>query len=186
MKLYLFLFCFILGSCTSLPKTMRNANVTDVTYTQASQNIDNHKDVLVRWGGVIIDVENEENFSLVQALFYPLSYSGRPQPNKPSGGRFVIKSEEFLDPVVYAKDMEITVVGTLNGNIQRMVGKKAIQVPLIQSTAIHLWPKDQNSYYGHGPYYGGYGPYFGMYGPHAHPFLFRGGWGGGYYRPYWY
>lgn len=96
---------------------MRNANVTDVTYTQASQNIDNHKDVLVRWGGVIIDVENEENFSLVQALFYPLNYSGRPQLNELHGGRFVIRSTEFLDPVVYAKDKEITVVGALNGKI---------------------------------------------------------------------
>ena len=186
MRLYLFLFCLFLGGCTGLPKAMRDANVTDVTYTEGSQNIDSHKDVLVRWGGIIIDVENEENFSLVQALFYPLSYSGRPQPDKPNEGRFVIKSKEFLDPVVYAKDMEITVIGKLNGNIQRMVGKKAIQVPLIQSMAIHLWPKDQNSYYGHGPYYGGYGPSFGLYGPYTHPFLFRGGWGGGYYRPYWY
>jgi outer membrane lipoprotein len=82
MRLYLFLFCLFLGACTSLPKTMRNANVADVTYTQASQNIDGHKDVLVRWGGIIIDVENEENFSLVQALFYPLSFSGRPQQDK--------------------------------------------------------------------------------------------------------
>lgn len=165
---------------------MRNANVTDVTYAQAIQNLDNHKDTLVRWGGVIIDVENEEKFSFVQALFYPLGYSGRPQLDNPNGGRFVIKSTEFLDPIVYAKDKEITVVGALNGKIERTVGKKTIQVPLIQSTAIHLWPEDQNSYYGHGPYYGGYGPYFGMYGPYTHPFLFQGGWGGGYYRPYWY
>ena len=164
MKIYLFLFCLFLGACTSLPKTMRDANVKDITYNQASQNIDSHKDVLVRWGGIIIDVENEENFSLVQALFYPLSYSGRPQRDKPNGGRFVIKSEKFLDPVVYAKDMEITVVGTLNGNIQRIVGKKAIQVPLIQSTDIHLWPKDQNSYYGHGPYYGSFDFSLSLYG----------------------
>jgi outer membrane lipoprotein len=43
---------------------MRGAPVTDVTYAQAIQNLDNHKDTLVRWGGVIIDVENEEKFSL--------------------------------------------------------------------------------------------------------------------------
>ena len=186
MKIYLFLLCLFLGACTGLPKSMRDTNVTNVTYTQASQNIDSHKDVLIRWGGIVIDVENEENFSLVQIMFYPLSYSGRPQPDKLSGGRFVIKSNEFLDPVIYAKNMEITVVGTLNGKIQRIVGKKTIKVPLIQSTTIHLWPKGQDSYYGHGPYYGGYGPNFGIYGPYTHSFLFRGGWGGGYYRPYWY
>ena len=179
MKPYLFLSCLLLGACTSMPQVMKDARVVDVTYVQVSENIDSHKDVPVRWGGIIIDVENEENFSLVQALFYPLSYSGRPQLDEPQGGRFVIKSTEFLDPVVYAKDKEITVVGTLNGDIQRMVGKKTIRVPLIQSTAIHLWPKYQSNY-GYGGY--GYGPYYGSYG---HPFLFRGGWGR-HYRPYWY
>lgn len=186
MKICLFLLSLFLGACTSLPKVMSDANVTDVTYTEASQNIDGYKDTLVRWGGIIIDVENEETFSFVQVLYYPLSYLGRPQRDKLNAGRFIIKSKEFLDPVVYAKDLEITVVGSLNGNIQRMVGKKAIQVPLIQAIAVHLWPKEKNSYYGYGPYYGGYGPYFGIYNPYAHPFLFRGGWGGGYYRPYWY
>jgi len=46
------------------------ARVVDISYAQASQNIDNHRDVSVRWGSVIIDVENEENFSLVQAFSY--------------------------------------------------------------------------------------------------------------------
>ena len=175
MKKYLFLFYSLLGACTSLPQAMKNVHVVDLTYSQVSQNIDSHKDTPVRWGGVIIDVENEENFSFVQILYYPLSYSGRPQPDELHGGRFVIKSTEFLDPVVYAKDKEITVTGVLNGKIKRLVGKKIIQVPLIQSSGIHLWPE------GNG--YGGYGSYY--HGFYGHPYLFRGGWGR-YYSPYWY
>lgn len=179
MKLrLLFLSCLLLGACTSLPQTMKDAHVADISYSQVTQNIDSYKDVPVRWGGVIIDVENEESFSLIQVLFYPLSYSGRPQSDELHGGRFVIKSTEFLDPVVYAKNKEITIVGTLNGEIERTVGKKIIQVPLIQSSDIHLWPERQNNYG-----YGGYGPYY--YGSYGHPFFFRGG-GGRYYRPYWY
>jgi outer membrane lipoprotein len=179
MKPYLLLPCLFLGACAGLPQAMRDARVVDISYAQANQNIDSHKNVSVRWGGVIIDVENEEEFSLVQALFYPLDYLGRPQLDEPHGGRFVIKSTEFLDPVIYAKDREITVVGTLNGSIERTVGKKGIHVPLLLSAAIYLWPIYQNNYYGYGPYYGGYGPYYG------YPFLYRGGRGGGFYRPYW-
>jgi outer membrane lipoprotein len=107
-----------------MPKAIQNMNVEDITYSQASQNIDSYRNVPVRWGGIIIDVENEKDFSLVQVLFYPLNYSGRPKLNDPHGGRFVIKSTEFLDPVVYAKDKEISVVGVLDGDIQRTVGKK--------------------------------------------------------------
>lgn len=182
MKPYLLLSCLLLGSCASMPQAMKDARVVDISYAQASQNIDSYKDAPVRWGGVIIDVENEENFSFVQALFYPLNYSGRPQLDELHGGRFVIKSTQFLDPVIYAKDRKITVVGTLNGEIERTVGKRIIRIPLILSTATHLWPKYQNNYYGYGGYGYGYGPYYGSYG---HPFLFRGGWGR-YYRPYWY
>jgi len=165
-----------------MPQAMKDARVVDIPYALASQNIDSYKDVPVRWGGIIIDVENEENFSLVQALFYPLNYFGRPKLNGLYGGRFVIKSAEFLDPVIYANGREITVVGTLNGDIERTVGKKVIRVPLILSTATHLWPKYyHNDYYGYGGYGGfggyGYGPYFGYYGYPAY-------WGR-YYRPYW-
>ena len=170
MKICLSLFCLLLGACTNMPKTIQNMNVVDITYSQASQNIESHRNVPVRWGGIIIDVENEEDFSLIQVLSYPLNFSGRPQLDDSHGGRFVIKSTEFLDPMVYAKDNQISVVGTLDGDIQRTVGKKIIQVPLIQSMGIHLWPKRQNNHYGFGPHH-----YY------SYPF-FRGG----YYYPYRY
>ena len=163
MKPYLFLSCLLLGACTSMPQAMKDARVVDIPYALASQNIDRNKDVPVRWGGVIIDVENEENFSLVQVLFYPLNYSAHPRLDKPNEGRFVIKSAEFLDPVIYAKGREITVVGILNGSIERTVGRKVIQVPLILSTAIYLWPKHyHNDYYSYGYGYI-YRPYFEYY-----------------------
>ncbi len=182
MKRYILLICVLLSACAGLPAAVKNVPVADLTYSQASQNPNSYKDIPVRWGGVIIEVENEENFTLVQVLSHPLNYYGRPQLTKPSEGRFVIKSSEFLDPAVYAKDKEITVAGTLKGDIERTVGKKTIRLPLLSSTAIYLWPVFQsNPYYGYGyPGYGGYGmnPYFG-YGYYGSPFW------GGYYRPYW-
>ena len=188
MRSYLLLSCLLLSACAGLPATIRNVPVADITYSQASQNLNSYKDTSVRWGGVIIEVENEENFTLVQVLSHPLNYYGRPQLSKPSEGRFVIKSSEFLDPAVYAKDKEITVAGTLKGDIERTIGKKTIRLPLLFSAAIYLWPVFQNNpYYGYGyPGFGGYGgyggyginPYFG-YGYYGNPFW------GGYNRPYW-
>ena len=141
-KLFLLLFCIFLGACTGLPQTMKNTNVENVTYAQDIQNIEAHNGSSVRWGGVIINVENKDSFSLIQTLFYPLDYSGKPQLDKTSQGRFVIKSTDFFDPMIYVTNRKITVVGTLNGDIERMVGERTIRVPLIQSSAIHLWPKD--------------------------------------------
>jgi outer membrane lipoprotein len=181
MKSYLSIIglLFLLNGCTSLPPAVRDYPVREVSYQVVSQNIEAYKDVPVRWGGAIIDVENEKDFSLVQVLFYPLDHKGYPQINQKSEGRFVIESSEFLDPAVYAKDTEITVAGMLKGDIERTIGNKTIRVPLISATAIYLWPKDYRyNYYGPGRY--GYppSPYFGYYG---YPFFFRG-----YYGPYRY
>jgi len=142
MRPYLLMICLLLSACASLPQAMKNVPVTDITHAQAIENMDTHKDAPVRWGRVIIDVENNENYTLIQALLYPISYLGRPNLAKPNGGLFIIRSEKFLDPLIYAKENEITVVGTLNGYKERKVGKKIIRVPLIQSEAIHLWPEN--------------------------------------------
>lgn len=184
MRRYSLLICLLLSACAGLPSAVKDVPVRDVSYSQANQNLNSYKDTSVRWGGVIIEVENEQNFTLIQVLSYPLNYYGRPQLNKPSEGRFVIKSAEFLDPAVYAKDKEVTVAGTLQGDIERTIGKKTVRLPLLVSKAIYLWPVYQNypSYgYGYPGYgYGGYGfnPYFG-YGFYGGPYW------GGYYRPYW-
>jgi outer membrane lipoprotein len=174
MRFHLTLACLFLSACSGLPSAVKNVPVKDVSYNEASQNPDAYKGTPVRWGGVIIDVDNEQNYTLVQVLSHPLTFSGRPDVAKPSGGRFVIKSSEFLDPAVYEKDREITVAGILEGDIERTVGKKTVRVPLVSSTAHYLWPVYQNV-----PYGGSFGPYFG-YGYYGSPYY----WGAPYYWPY--
>ena len=176
MKLYLFLPYLLLSACAGLPPTIKNAPALPISYYQVSHNINDYKDAPIRWGGVIINVENEAQSSLMQVLFYPLDNSGRPQLNQPAEGRFVVKSPEFLDPAIYTEDKEITVAGAISGNIERTVGKRIIQVPLISATAIHLWPIYANryGYRNSGPY-----PFFGY--PGYYPF-YRGGFYGPYYR----
>ena len=104
----------------------------------------------------------------MQVLYYPLDNYGHPQTTKSYSGRFVFKSSEFLDPAVYKKDTEITVAGTLIGDLDRTVGKKTLRLPLLIATTLYLWPQyDRSNYYdnfnyGHG-YYGAYPYYWGNY-----------------------
>jgi outer membrane lipoprotein len=133
------------GACTSTPPTstpplttmlgarsiqssITDAHVVNVPYNEANS----HKDDVVRWGGLIVDIENEENHSLIQVQFYPLNESGHPQLDQPSEGEFVIKTTEFLDQeTYYFKHSEITAVGTLNGYVKRRVQGEDVSVPLI-------------------------------------------------------
>lgn len=179
MKWYLLPICLLLNACSSLPPAIRNPPLYDISYTQAIQKIASYKDAPVRWGGVIIDVENEQNFSLVQVLSYPLDSEGEPETDQQAEGRFLIKSPEFLDPAVYTKDTKITVAGTLGGDMERTIGKKVVRLPLVSASTIYLWPVYVYSPYyydsfgyGYDPFYGGYPYYWGnYYWPSASPFV---------------
>ncbi|WP_394753773.1 Slp family lipoprotein [Crenothrix sp.] len=186
MKSLLISSCLLLSACSHLPPAIENPPPVEITYDQAIHNINAYKNTLVRWGGVIIDVENEEYQSYIQVLLYPLNSYGRPQLDQTNSGRFIINSPSFLDPVVYSKNTEVTVFGALLGEVDRTVDKKTLKLPVVLSQIIHLWPKyDPSTFYGgYGMGYGGFGPYNGYYGG------MRGGWGnypyyGGYYSPFY-
>ncbi|MDP2225181.1 Slp family lipoprotein, partial [Nitrosomonas sp.] len=147
MKIFCLLPLLLLSACTGLPPSIANAPATEVSYRQVSVDSNSFKDVPVRWGGVIIDVENEAHDSMLQIVSYPLDYTGRPQIHRAGEGRFVVKSPEFLDPAVYIKDKEITIAGVITGDTELTVGKRIIRVPLLSATAIYLWPKLTNYNY---------------------------------------
>ena len=153
MKLYLISICLLLSACASLPPAFEEAPVTNVTYDQVREDLEGYNKTLVRWGGVIVDVDNVENASLMQVIHYPLDYYGRPQLSKPSEGRFVIKSAELLDPEAYAAERELIVLGVIAGEIERtMRNETRVWLPLINATAIHLWPINyRGDYYGNCP-----------------------------------
>jgi outer membrane lipoprotein len=184
MKKYLLVVCLLLTGCSNLPPAIEDPPAFDLSYQQALASGGHYKNAPVRWGGTIVEVENEPTFSAIQVLLYPLGSYGRPDLDEPNQGRFVIKSMEFLDPAVYTKNTSITVAGTLEGDTERMIGKKILRLPLVAGKHIHLWEE-----LNYAPYYGGYGGYGGFgYGSGFYPY---GGfygyspyyWGGGYYQP---
>lgn len=161
----------MLSACGSMPPVIRDFSVVDMPYQLANQDTNSYLGTPIRWGGTVIEVENEADSSLVQILYYPLDRNGFPQTNHTGEGRFAIRTSDFLDPAILTKNSKVTVIGTLTGGIERTIGNKLIRIPLITSEAIYLWPKDYdaNWTYGHSRYpYGYYSyPYFG-YSP---PFL---------------
>jgi starvation-inducible outer membrane lipoprotein len=68
MKNYLLIACLALTACSNVPPMIENPPLADITYQQVLANIDNYKNAPVRWGGTIIEVENEPTFSAIQIL----------------------------------------------------------------------------------------------------------------------
>ena len=174
MKWFLVMLIIVLQSCSNLPVAIRKPPALDIGYSEAVSALAKHQGKPVRWGGTIIDVENEETLTRMQILYYPLGSNGRPIVDRPTEGRFVMESSKFLDPAIYRKDSEITVAGTLGGEIVRKVGKKTLKLPVVAAETLHLWPKryknECQDYYYY-PYYYGIYPY-GLYRYYRYPYLY--------------
>lgn len=158
MKWFLPVFLLLLlNGCSGLPKAMQDEPYTNVGLNSIQADFTTHKGKPLRWGGTIINVTNKENSSQAQLLYYPLNRFGRPRIGE-TEGRFMISRDQFLDPAVYKEGAEITVAGTLAGEIKQQVGKKTLTLPLLSIKYIHLWP-ERLRYYDEG-YYPYYHPYY--------------------------
>lgn len=114
----------------------------------------------VRWGGIILSTENRQSSSRITIVAFPLNDWGRPRITAQSPGRFIAVIDEFLEPLVYSRDREITLVGNIMGTETLKVGEFAYEYPLVKIENYHLWPTpvdspnlDASPYWRHYPYY---------------------------------
>lgn len=125
------------------------------------QNIDNYIDRRVRWGGVIASVINEKATTVMEIVDHPLSRQGRPLETDQTEGRFLARFDGFLDPVVYAKGREITIVGTINKSTQGLINQFEYIYPEVIVATFKLWPIKKEVEYIYEPYW--YGPWYPRY-----------------------
>lgn len=131
---------------------------------QVRGNIEAFKGTRVRWGGEILSIKNQSRATWLEVLEYPLEDSGRPDSDEEARGRFFARMKEFLDPEIYERGREITVVGTIDESVTQRIGEHEYTYPVINVDAHHLW-RPRNRYRAY-PYGYGY--------PYYHPFFHHG------------
>ena len=153
MKYCILLISMALGACSVLPPAFEDARIKDVNYAQVVADVESYTNEMVRWGGVIISLENIEKQSALQVIFYPLDYYGRPDIDSSSEGYFIIKSPEHLDPEQFTVGRELVAVGTIAGSAQPELSSGSTDLPLMKATGIYLWPvMYRENYYIHCPH----------------------------------
>ncbi|MCK4842858.1 MAG: Slp family lipoprotein [Methylococcales bacterium] len=175
LKLVLIISAILLNGCSHIPVSIRKAPPVDIQIQDIKKDFSKHKYQTARWGGILIDVENNSNETILQVLAYPLNFYGRPNLNSSALGRFLIRSNDFLDPAIYASNRELTTSGRLVEISNRKVGKKELKLPVIESQQLYLWPQYQRNDCDYPPYgyygYWGYSygrPHFRFYGHSRH------------------
>ena len=95
----------------------------------------------VLWGGVIIETMSKKDEALIKVIQTELDMGKRPHDLDISGGRFLVRYPGFLDPAIYEKGREITVVGKIVGKELIPLGEVQYTYPVILSKEIYLWSK---------------------------------------------
>ncbi|HAO23720.1 MULTISPECIES: Slp family lipoprotein [unclassified Methylophaga] len=161
----------ILTACGATKPSLYAKSNNDITYEQVLQNIEMHQGQTVRWGGMIAQVANYEDFSELTIVQFPLTRHGVPISTENSAGRFIVRSERFLDPLIYSPERLVTFLGTVKTLQLQKVDQKMLSVPLVTMEDDHVWPqKDPESSRAYNP-------------KHDAPFLGYGYYGTGTYSP---
>ncbi len=171
MRVVSLLFIALLAACSTSKPSLFATSANDITYQQLTQYVDQFQHEMVRWGGVIVDVENAEDRARLTVVHFPLTRYGKPITSENSDGRFVVLSERFLDPIIYSKGKLITVIGQVDGSETQKIDKRTLTLPVILLQENYLWPEN---------YAEGTRPYNPK---HDAPFLGYGYYGTGSYSP---
>jgi outer membrane lipoprotein len=135
-----------LKGCTVISRKMMAEALTDVSFTQLSQNADTFRGQTVILGGHVIEVRNEARQTIVVVLQTPLGSGQEPLPPDRSEGRFMLQHDGFLDPEVFAKGRTLTAAGEVAGVIREMIDHEPYDYILLTSREIHLWERAEDLY----------------------------------------
>jgi len=129
----------LLVSCSShIPPEIKQPLDGGSGVAQVRQKIDDYLTQKVRWGGIILQTENKQNTTEITVMALPLNDDGEPQSSDQSPGRFIAIIDEFLEPLVYSPEREITVTGHILKTETIEVGEFPYEYPVIQVDHYYL------------------------------------------------
>lgn len=156
-KLLVFLLVLLaLGAypgCASVPSRQFRQQVGSPIPFQELLEGNAHVGERVILGGYILGTVNEPDGTRITVLQAPLNSRNKPKSQDLSQGRFVVRTEQFLDPEIYRKDRKLTVGGEVLGASPQPLGNRTYRYPVIKAEELYLWPKEPRYTRPYYPYY---------------------------------
>ena len=132
---------FMLGCATGISQQARSQVTYNGSFAELKTTPDEHVGEIVILGGKVIETRGYPTFSEITVLQLPLGKRDRPQDGDRSDGRYLARSEQFLDPAIYREGSLLTVVGRLIGSEVRSIGEFQYVYPVVEAIEIKAWPQ---------------------------------------------
>lgn len=124
----------LLSGCVTIPEPLRG-EFPELAPDQPGVGAER-----VRWGGRLIEVLPAAEQTCLEILGMPLDSSARPFDLDADIGRFRACKAGFLDPAVFIGGREVTVIGTIEAQVERQIGEYNYRMPQIRVETLFLWP----------------------------------------------
>lgn len=175
--LSLIIITVFISSCAHvISRQSREKARTDVSFSFLQKNIDKFIGSTFIFGGVIINIQNTDEGTIIEARHSPIDFQGAIIDPDVSEGRFMAMFNGYLDPLIYKKGREITIAGELIGSREKTIGEIQYSYPLFAIREIFLW-KEKKEFYAYPP-----PPYPYPYYWYRPPYWWYDPW---WYRPYY-
>jgi len=152
-QLFILLLSVIAVSCGPFPHHVMQEVTGDIPYNEVVKAPETFRGSTVLWGGVIVDTITRSNDTLIIVRETKLDLRKRPMNTDRSAGRFIIRHQGFLDPAIYSREREVTVVGMIAGKEERPVGELLYSYPVIEPRSLKLWEQWTDPPYWYDPWY---------------------------------
>jgi outer membrane lipoprotein len=139
----LFVFFITAGCAPPFSKETLDTVNRNISFQELKKEPEKFKGTSVMLGGMIIGSKNTQEGALIEILQKPLDTDGRPLQTDSTEGRFLIRSDTFLDPAVYHEGRLITVVAEVIGRKELPLDDIMYAYPLLIVKDLHLWEPSQ-------------------------------------------
>jgi outer membrane lipoprotein len=130
----------IISCAPGISRQVRQQVTVTEAFSRLQQEPQRFEGEMAMLGGRIIESRPLAAGTELVVLQLPLDRSDRPRETDQSQGRFLIRTDEFLDPAVYSPGTRITAAGIVEGAVQRDIGQMPYRYPVIRLEEIRTWP----------------------------------------------
>jgi len=132
------LFSFV-GCARPFPQELMDKVDKTVSFTELRKDPERYKGAWVMFAGIIVSSRNLQDGTYIEVLQKPMDSDGSPLQTDATGGRFLVRSDTYLDTAVYHRGRLITVIGLVAGKKEQQLDEIQYQYPLLVLKDQHLW-----------------------------------------------
>ena len=135
------LWMLVWGCTGVISREVRNEAVPVASLGQLREEAQAYSGKTVILGGEIIEIRNRPDDTTLLVLEKSLGWREEPKTEDVSGGRFIVRFADYLDPVLFAPGRRVTAAGTVVGLENEPVGEAPYDYVVLEGTEIHLWAR---------------------------------------------